>query len=157
MWQHFSVRFPRNFRPVHADWNWFTEWHNDGGPGFPNLCWTIVNRNGIERLAMRIIGGSSQRPRTIWVKGPRLHRNHWYDFLARTTWSPTANDGFVQWWLDGKRLYSNHAATLYSRSDGTVSAVYFMHDYYREHATWQATVLFDGTRLGASRAAVRYP
>jgi hypothetical protein len=157
VWQHFSIRFPRNFRSVSGDWNWITEWHNTDGPELPNLGWTVLNRHGVERIAMRILGGPSSSPRRIWVKGPVLTRNHWYDFLVRTTWSPDANDGFVQWRLDGKQLYSRHTATLYRRPDGRISAVYFMQDYYREHTSWTATVGFDGTRLGATRASVRYP
>ena len=167
VWQHFSTYFPPRFRAAVGDWNWFTEWHNDEGykrfissrqirSEFPNLCWTIRNSKGVGRLAMRIIGGLSRSPRTVWVVGPRLKRKHWYDFLVRTTWSPSSRDGFVQWWLDGKLLYSDHVATLYTRPDGSISSVYFMHDYYRPHARWTAKVLFDGTRLGSSRRSVRY-
>lgn len=168
VWQHFSVFFPLRFRATLGDWNWFTEWHNDEGykrfvssgqirSEFPNLCWTIRNSRGVGRLAMRIIGGTSRAPRTIWVMGPLLKRNHWYDFLVRTTWSPNQREGFVQWWLDGKRMYSKHAATLYTRPDGSVSSVYFMHDYYRLHASWTAKILFDGTHLGGARKSVQYP
>ena len=156
VWQHFSIRFPRNFRSVSGDWNWITEWHNSDGGELPNLCWTVLNRNGVERIAMRILGGNSRSPRRTWVKAPVLQRNHWYDFLVRTTWSADPKVGAVQWWLDGKRLFSQHRATLYTRPDGSISSVYFMQDYYRAHASWTATILLDGTRLGATRAAVRY-
>jgi hypothetical protein len=163
VWQHFSILFPSRFRATLGDWNWFTEWHNDEGfkghvrSEFPNLCWTIRNSRGVGRIAMRIIGGQSRAPRTIWVMGPRLKRNHWYDFLVRTTWSASASQGFVQWWLDGKRMFSKQAATLYTRPNGSVSSVYFMQDYYRPHSRWTAKVFFDGTRLGSTRASVQYP
>jgi Polysaccharide lyase len=163
VWQHFSILFPARFRATLGDWNWFTEWHNDEGfkgqvrSEFPNLCWTIRNSRGVGRIAMRIIGGQSRAPRTIWVMGPRLKRNHWYDFLVRTTWSPSASQGFVQWWLDGKRMFSKQAATLYTRPNGSVSSVYFMQDYYRLHARWTAKIFLDGTRLGSTRESVRYP
>jgi hypothetical protein len=167
VWQHFSILFPHRFRSTPGEWNWVTEWHNDEGYKpfvssgqlrweFSNISWTIRNTRGYERLAMRIIGGSSRSPRKIWVIGPALRRNHWYDFLVRTTWSPRASDGFVQWWLDGKRLFSRQAATLYTRPDGSVSSVYFMQNYYRVHATWTTKIFFDGTRLGGSRKSVQY-
>jgi hypothetical protein len=166
VWQHFSVRFAKGYRATAGEWNWFAEWHNDNnfqkflGPAlrweFPNLCWTARNIHGTTRVAMRIMGGSSKAPRTVWVNGPRLRTGHWYDFRARTVWSPDRNAGFVQWWLDGKRLYSRHAATLYTRPDGSVSTVYFVLDNYRLHASWDATILFDGARLGPTRSSVRY-
>jgi hypothetical protein len=168
VWQHFSIFFPPRFRATLGDWNWFTEWHNDEGYRpfvssgqirweFPNLCWTIRNSQGVGRLAMRIMGGASRSPQTTWAMGPRLKRNHWYDFLVRTSWSPDPREGFVQWWLDGKRMFSRHAPTLYTRPDGSVSSVYFMQDYYRLHARWTAKIFLDGTRLGSTRESVRYP
>jgi hypothetical protein len=49
-------------------------------------------------------------------------------------------------------------AYLLAEQDQCAKAkVYFMQDYYREHASWTATVGFDGTRLGATRGSVRYP
>jgi len=167
VWQHFSILFPRRFKSTYGEWNWFTEWHNDEGYKpfvssgqinweFPNLCWTIRNSGRVERLAMRIIGGSSKAPRRIWVRGPILERDHWYDFLVRTTWSASRSEGYVQWWLDGKSLFSSPVATLYTRPDGSASMVYFMQDYYRLHAKWPATVFLDGTRLGRTRASVQY-
>jgi hypothetical protein len=161
VWQHFSVRFAKGFRATPGEWNWFACWHNDNdGPTLPrefaNLCWTARNIQGTTRIAMRIIGGPASRPRTIWVTGPRLDTGHWYDFRVRTIWSSNASAGFVQWWLDGKRLYSRHAATLYTRPDGSVSTVYFVLCNYRRHADWNATIIFDGTRLGPTRSSVRY-
>jgi hypothetical protein len=162
VWQHFSVQFAPGFRATEGVWNWFIEWHNDKGyqrfnvtNEFANLCWTVRNHNSGSRIAMRIIGGSSTAPRTIWVNGPRLRTGHWYDFRVRTVWSPDPKKGIVEWWLDGRSLYSRHAATLYVRPDGSVSTVYFVLDNYRLHAAWDATILFDGTRLGPTRSSVR--
>jgi Polysaccharide lyase len=166
VWQHFSVRFAEGYRATPGEWNWFAEWHNDNdfrkfiGPAltweFPNLCWAARNIHGTTRIAMRIMGGSSTAPRTVWVNGPRLRTGHWYDFRVRTVWSPGRNAGFVQWWLDGKRLYSRNAGTLYTRPDGSVSTVYFVLVNYRRHASWDATIQFDGARLGPTRSSVRY-
>jgi hypothetical protein len=164
VWQHFSVRFARGFRATEGNWNLFIEWHNDGGWAkfsnisfeYANLCWMIRNRNGAVRLSMRIVGGLSTSPRTIFVDGPRLRTDHWYDLRVRTVWSPDPKKGMVEWWLDGKRLYSHHAATLYTRPDGNVSSVYLIEDHYRRHADTSTTIFFDGTRLGPTRASVRY-
>jgi hypothetical protein len=166
VWQHFSVKFAPGFRSTEGVWNWFGEWHNDRGyerfvgsrlkAEFPNLCWTIRTKNGRARLAMRIIGGDSTAPTMRWVNGPRLRIEHWYDFRVRAVWSPSAKVGRVDWWLDGKRLFSRHLSTLYTRPDGTVSSVHFVLDHYRLHANWESTILFDGVRLGPTISSVRY-
>lgn len=164
VWQHFSVRFRRGFRPTPGEWNFIAQWHDDKGwqrfAGHPfeysNLCWMVRTVNGVPRIGMRIIGGLSTAPRTVRVNGPRLRTEHWYDFLVRTVWSPDTDSGSVEWWLDGKRLYSRHTPTLYTRPDGTLSIVYWVQDNYRLHADWNATILYDGTRLGPTRSSVRY-
>lgn len=163
VWQHFSVEFQRGFRATPGYWNWFAEWHNDHGfqkfsglKEYGNLCWTAWNVNGTTRIAMRTMGGSSAAPRTIWVSGGRLRTGHWYDFRVRTIWSPNPKTGLVEWWLDGKRLFSGHTATLYTRPDGSLSTVYFVLNNYRMHADWNASIFFDGARLGPTRPSVRY-
>ena len=164
VWEHFSVRFASGFQAVPGEWNLFAQWHNDGGwtkfgqttAELSNVDWMVSNQNGISRIRMRIMGGSSSAPTTIRVDGPRLRTDHWYDFRARTVWSPDPSRGRVQWWLDGKRLYSRHVATLYTRPDGSVSSVYFILDHYRRHAETTTTIFLDGARLGRTRASVRY-
>jgi polysaccharide lyase-like protein len=164
VWQHFSVQFAPNFQAVPGNWNLFIEWHNDPGwKNFPaphleyaNLCWAVRNIYGVQRLGMRIMGGRSTAPQTLWIDGPRIRTGHWYDFLARTVWSPSRNEGMVEWWLDGKLLYSSHISTLYARPDGSVSSVYYVADHYRRHGDATTTIRFDGFRLGPTRASVRY-
>jgi hypothetical protein len=166
VWQHFSVQFAQGYQAVPGHWNAFIEWHNDGGwQRFPrsqipfeyaNLLWTVCYRNGPPKIEMRIVGGRSVAPRTVRVFGPRVRTGHWYDFLARTVWSPDPSKGMVEWWLDGRRLYSHHVSNLYTRPDGTVSTVYFIEDHYRRHADSTTTIFFDGTRLGPTRSSVRY-
>lgn len=166
VWQHFSVRFATGFRATPGEWNWFAVWHNDNGFQkfvgntlkweFANLCWTARKVHGITRVAMRIMGGPSTTPRIVWVNGPRLRTRHWYDFRVRTTWSPNPRTGFVQWWLDGRRIYSGRTPTLYTRPDGTLSTVYFVLNNYRMHANWDATIFFDGVRLGPTQLSVHY-
>lgn len=167
IWQHFSVLFMPNFKPTAGEWNWFAEWHND--PGYqpfvghgitwelPNLCWSVVDRNGPSRVSMRIMGGQSAAPQTKWVYGPELRTGHWYDFVVRSVWSEDPKAGRVTWWLDGRKLYDGAFPTLYTRPDGSVSRVYFIEDYYRLHADWTSSVAFDGTVIGPTRGSVRYP
>jgi Polysaccharide lyase len=168
VWQHFSVRFGQGFRATPGEWNLFVEWHDDKGwQKFPsqipfeyaNLVWMIRTPprvKGPPRIGMRIMGGLATAPRTVHVNGPRLRTGHWYDFVSRTVWSPDPSKGYVEWWLDGKRLYSRHVATLYTRPDGSLSTVYLIEDNYRLHAPWNSTIYFDGTRVGPTRASVRY-
>jgi Polysaccharide lyase len=165
VWQHFSVQFAPRFQAVPGNWNLFIEWHNDPGwKKFPppyleyaNLCFAVRNIYGVNRIGMRIMGGQSTAPSTIWINGPRLEERHWYDFLIRTHWSPDPKSGMVQWWLDHKLLYSSHVPTLYARSDRSVSSVYFVADHYRRHASSTTTIRFDGFRLGPTRSSVQYP
>jgi hypothetical protein len=166
IWQHFSVLFMPNFKPTEGEWNWFAEWHNDQGflPfvghgiswELPNLCWSVVNRDGPPRVSMRIMGGQSASPQTRWVSGPKLKTGHWYDFVVRADWSPDPKSGHVTWWLDGSKLYDGSFPTLYTRPDGSVSRVYFVQDYYRLHADWTSSVAFDGTVIGPTQGSVRY-
>jgi hypothetical protein len=162
VWQHFSVQFPRGFRATPGYWNWFAVWHNVVDKRFPglkeygNLCWTAWNIRGATKIAMRIMGGPSTTPRTIWVDGGRLRRGHWYDFRVQTVWSADPKTGLVEWWLDRKRLYSRHLPTLYTRPDGSLSKVYFALVNYRMHADWDASIWFDGARLGPTRTSVDY-
>jgi len=161
------VRFGRGFRATPGEWNFIADWHNDNGyrkfaqvPNeYSNLCWlvrTYPRVTGPPRIGMRIMGGLSTAPRTVHVNGPVLRTRHWYDFLVRTVWSPDPSRGYVEWWLDGKRLYSHHVATLYTRPDGSLSVVNFYEVNYRLHASWDSTIYYDGTRLGPTRASVRY-
>jgi hypothetical protein len=167
VWQHFSVRFARGFRATPGEWNFIADWHDDKGwQKFPeihfeysNLCWLVrayPRVTGRPRIGMRIMGGLAKAPRTVRVNGPVLRTGRWYDFLVRAVWSPDPQKGYVEWWLDGKRLYSHHVATLYTRPDGTVSFVNFYEVHYRPHASWNSTIYYDGTRLGPTRASVRY-
>jgi len=167
VWQHFSVRFRHGFRATPGEWNLFVEWHDDEGWQkyaeisfeYANLVWMIRTPPRIKRgarVGMRIMGGPATSPSTVHVNGPFLRTGHWYDFLAHTIWSPDPNQGLVEWWLDGKLLYSRHLPTLYTRPDGTVSKVYFGEYNYRLHASWNSTIYFDGTRLGPTRSSVRY-
>jgi hypothetical protein len=167
VWQHFSVRFAHGFRATPGEWNVFAEWHDDKGwQKFPeisfeyaNLIWMIRTPPRIKRgarIGMRVMGGSPTAPRTVHANGPFLRTEHWYDFLAHTVWSPNPSKGLIEWWLDGKLLYSRHLPTLYTRPDGSVNTVYFGEYNYRLHASWDSTIYFDGTRLGPTRSSVHY-
>jgi hypothetical protein len=166
IWQHFSVLFMADFKPTPGEWNWFAEWHNDQGFQpfvghgidweLPNLCWSVVDRNGPPRVSMRIMGGQSAAPQTRWVSGPVLKTGHWYDFVVNAVWSPDPKAGRVTWWLDGRKLFDGAYPTLYTRPDGSVSRVYFMEDYYRLHADWTSSVAFDGTVIGPTQGSVQY-
>jgi hypothetical protein len=165
VWQHFSVRFGHGYRATPGEWNFGVQWHDDKGWQkfkeisfeYANLCWMIrTTRRGVPRVGMRVMGGLSTAPQIVRVNGPKLKTEHWYNFLVKTVWSPDARKGYVEWWLDGALLYARHVPTLYTRPDGSLSIVYFSELNYRRHASWETTIYFDGTRLGPTRASVRY-
>ncbi len=165
LWQRFFVYFPPDFRATPGDWNWFAEWHNDGGYRpfverreitweYANLSWTVRNLR-VPRIALRVLGGPSASPKRIWSNAQtRLKLGHWYDILVHVVWSPDPAVGRVDWWLDGKRLLSITTPTLYTRPDGSVSSAAAELGYYRLHADYPARVFYDEALLGTIAASV---
>jgi polysaccharide lyase-like protein len=157
---------------------WFVEHHNDdsGLPfyragqislEYPNLVWGVVTgrrlANGSvgSQIGMRVWGGDNNTPaqpnrsRPVWVyAGQALRVNHWYDFKVHVRWSPDANVGFVEWWLDGKLIYSQKTPTLWRHPDGSVGRVNFELVNYRPHLGTDSTIYFDDIRLGLTAASV---
>ncbi len=181
IWLRTSVMFPsaktiaavgakgeQFFQPTTGEWNWFLEFHNDSNrvPGCaheranisldvktegPVLSGVVGKRN--VRLAVRIMGGDDCNPNTVWVNGPRLMLDHWYDILLHVKWDPS--NGIFEWYIDNnsKAYYSNlNIPTLYTRPPGYVSPSYtsLTATNYRLNAPWNSTIYLGPLVVGST-------
>ena len=176
-----GVRSTASFVPnrnCHGGCPWFAEYHNDDSYlpfyragqitwEYPNLVWGVDTSRRVVKgprqpqIFMRVWGGDDNTPaepsqsRAVYVyTGRPLRYNHWYAFRAHIRWSPDPTVGLVEWWLDGKRLYSQRAATLWRHPDGSVSMTNFELVNYRVHDDTVSTIFFDDIRLGTTAASV---
>jgi hypothetical protein len=186
IWLRTSVLFPspatisvsgdegeRPFQPTTGEWNWFLELHNDSNP-LP-LCAKEVANIGVTvktddlvqssvvgvrnvRLAVRIMGGDTCAPNVLWINGPPLVWDHWYEILLHIKWDP--GHGVFEWYLDNfrKPYYSNRdIPTLYTRPPGYVRPSYtsLTIPNYRLHAPWNSTFYLGPLVVSSTRGAAR--
>jgi hypothetical protein len=185
IWLRTSVMFPSTtaisnsgvtgeqpFQPTTGEWNWFLEFHNDSSPlpgcakEFANVALTVRTSDSPEigaigtnnvRMALRIMGGNDCAPNIVWVDGPPLQWDHWYEILLHIKWSPSS--GIVEWYLDNSSspYYSNlKIPTLYARPSGYVSPSYttLTLPSYRLHASWSSTIYIGPLVVGSSERSV---
>ena len=171
-WIHFLVMFPAGeYRPTRGDWNWFFEEHNDSGfvPWYtagqipdeiPELALGVANdRGAVKQLLMQVRGGQDTHmlgPRRIYSH-VKLQYDHWYSLVVHEKWSSDAAQGFIAWWVDGRRIFAQHLANLWQRPDGSYDHVNFEFNNYRVHASWDSTVYYGPTAIGPSRGSVAFP
>lgn len=177
-WEHFQILFSsggESYKPAPGNWNWLVQHHND--PRYksfitagsierelPELAWGVDTKhslpNGVQadHLFVVIRGGDDLHPPTetrVPADTPLVY-DQWNDMLVHVIWSHDPQKGMVEWWLNGKSLYSQHIADLWLRPDGTTDHVNFEYSNYRVHAAWISTVYFSRVKLGASREAVAF-
>jgi hypothetical protein len=160
------------FAPTTGEWNWFLEFHNDSSPmpacakEFANISLDVKTDDPIvsggvgaqnARMAMRIMGGNDCDPNIVWVDGPPLQWDHWYEMLLHITWDPRR--GIVEWYLDdfSAPYYSNpKIPTLFTRPKGYVSPSYttLTVPNYRLHAPWNSTIFVGPLVVGSTRKSV---
>jgi len=185
IWLRTSVLFPSEatissgglngespFAPTTGEWNWFLEFHNDGNP-LPACAKEFANvsldaktdgavQNGVvgtdnARLALRIMGGNDCAPNIVWVDGPPLQWDHWYEILLHIKWDPRR--GIVEWYVDDfSSPYYSHLKipTLFTRPKGYVSPSYtsLTVPNYRLHASWNSTIYLGPLAVGSTKNAV---
>jgi len=157
------------FAPTTGEWNWFLEFHNDSNPmpgcakEFANISLDVKTDDPVQsgvvgtknvRLAMRIMGGNDCSPKIVWVDGPQLQWNHWYEMLLHIKWD--AKDGIVEWYVDNFKTayYSDlKIPTLFTRPEGYVSPSYttLTVPNYRLHAPWNSTIYVGPLAVGSTR------
>ena len=187
-WYRTKMYFPADFHPSpKTAWNWLVQWHNwPDGACCSNLAIAVDAERGAEKLSLRVMGGGDQAHpvenndiiteknptgRLEWFVGdPVLKRNHWYDSVVHVKWSVDHSKGFVEWWLDGRRIVSKAMPTLYWYADNNRNfagatpgpgQAYYMEGYYRPAQlpdgstdTSSASVFFDGAQIGKTADSV---
>jgi len=160
------------FAPTTGEWNWFLEFHNDSSTmpscakEFANIAFDVKTddppQSGVVgtsnvHIALRIMGGNDCSPNIVWVNGPPLQWDHWYEVLLRIKWDPSR--GIVEWYLDNfsAPYYSNRKIpTLFTRPPGYVSPSYttLTVPNYRLQAPWNSTIYFGPLAVGSTRRSV---
>ena len=189
-WFHGFLYFPARFKPYpQSDWNWVIEWHQfPNAPCCANVAIAVNAQPGRPaQLALSVEGGGTARypadsfsanprvNRTVndrMIVGGRLRRRHWYNIVLHIVWDYRARHGLVQWWLDGRRVFSRHRSTLYYYRDAKpaipgnqpgAGRTYLELGYYR--GTWlpngrldrvRASVYQAGDEIGNSWASVAH-
>jgi hypothetical protein len=185
IWLRTSVMFPSAatisssglsgeapFAPTTGEWNWFLVFHNDSSPmpgcakEYGNISLDVKTDDLVvsgvigtknPRIALRIMGGDDCSPNTVWVDGPPLQWDHWYEMLLRIKWDPKG--GIVEWYLDNfsAPYYSNlKIPTLFTRPKGYVSPSYTTLTLcsYRLHASWNSTIYVGPLIVGSTKSSV---
>jgi hypothetical protein len=160
------------FTPTTGEWNWFLEFHNDSNPlpsctkEYANVSFDVKTDDPVQsgvvgtknvRVALRIMGGNDCAPGIVWVDGPPLQWDHWYEMLLYIKWDPKG--GIVEWYLDNFSVpyYSNRKIpTLFTRPKGYVSPSYtsLTVPNYRLQAPWSSTIYVGPLVVGSTRSAV---
>ncbi len=160
------------FQPTTGEWNWFLEFHNDGSPlpscahEFANVSFDVKTADLVKsdvvgttnvRMAVRIMGGDDCAPNIVWVDGPPLQWDHWYEMLLHIKWDPSG--GIFEWYLDNfsTPYYSNlNIPTLYTRPAGYVSPSYtsLTLTNYRLHAPWNSTIYLGPLAVASTQSSV---
>jgi hypothetical protein len=160
------------YQPTTGEWNWVLEFHNDSSPlpgcarEFANVGLTVKTDDPIAsgvpgatnvRMAVRIMGGNDCAPNIVWVDGPALQWDHWYEILLHIKWNTKA--GIFEWFLDdfSKPYYSSRKIpTLYMRPKGYLSPSFttLTLTNYRLHAPWNSTIYLGPLEVGSTKRAV---
>jgi hypothetical protein len=167
-WYAARVMFPTSYDATTGQWNWFIEWHIDGATSrYPNTYSPSLgvytdfpvgaNRGRNPRLAFRLNGGPVSNPQThvFTMASNSLVRGRWYDLVVHFVWSPSADVGRAELWIDGRERVSMSFPTLYTLPDGSPSFGYFGLYNYRLKAAWDSSIHFDHVRIGPTRSSVR--
>jgi hypothetical protein len=186
IWLRTSVMFPsastiatagaegeQPYQPTTGEWNWILVFHNDSNP-LPgcaqekgNVAMDVKTDDPVQsgavgtanvRLAVRIMGGDDCAPNIVWVNGPLLVWDHWYQILLHIKWEPSG--GIFEWYLDNFNTpyYSNlNIPTLFTRPAGYVSPSYtsLTAANYRWHAPWSSTLYLGPLVVGSTLSSVR--
>jgi Polysaccharide lyase len=177
-WEHFQLLFLSagdSYKPAPGSWNWLVQHHND--PKYktfinsgaiqrelPELAWGVDTKHNLSDgrlvtdLFMVIRGGDDlhQPPETRVHTDEPLVYDRWNDMLVHVAWSHDRQRGLVEWWLNGRSIYSKSISNLWRRPDGSTDHVNFEYSNYRVHADWPSTIYFSRVKLGATRESVDF-
>jgi uncharacterized protein (TIGR03382 family) len=123
-----SSMFPSTF-PRSIKWQLFTQFHHSGMNGSPPVEFYTLN----DQLRMRV-GGINGK--IVWTAP--LSRARWYNFVLHAKWSPNSSVGFIEFWVDGKKVVpKRYMATQYSGQYNIMKI-----GYYRDASISQTAQIF---------------
>lgn len=123
--------FPSNF-PRSAKWQLFTQFHHSGTNGSPPMEFFVLN----DQLRMRV-GGLNGK--IVWTAP--LSRGRWYNFVLHAKWSSNSSVGFIELWVDGKKVVpKRYMATMYSGQYNIMKV-----GYYRDASISQTAQVYHDT------------
>jgi Polysaccharide lyase len=135
-------------------WNNLTSWHHTGNVCPAPMHVAVTNNGGAWNFRLDAWGGPlnestcSNPYRKTWNLGS-VSTGRWYDFVVHVKWSADPNVGFVEVFVNGRRvLAKTNAATLYSGQ-----GVYLKQGYDTGGSSGSTTVYNDGTVVAGSYAA----
>jgi hypothetical protein len=168
-WYRIRLRFPSGkYFPTTGQWNWLTEWHDDGHTTSYNsnahsiamgvytdypVVSGAVGTN--PQLVLRLMGGNTMSPTTKTLSAGSLAYDHWYEFLIHFVWSSNPSAGLVEWFSDSQLVASTSFPTLYQNPDGTFDHPGFGLYNYRLHDPMHTSEIdFDLAAVGPTRTSV---
>jgi hypothetical protein len=141
-WAH-SVLFPDDF-VVARDGGVVMDFHHSGSRGNANFHFNVTGRGN---LRLHGFGGDANRPQEYREELERVKRNVWYDLVYHVRWS-SGNDGFMQAWMNGRKVLSHRGPTLYKG----MSCYLKLANYHG--AQEPSSIIHDRVVRGTSAAAV---
>lgn len=148
-WWAWSTYFPNDYHPTPATaWNGFLDFHNTGDTGLANIGFQVNAHYAAPRLEMTVYGDTPSRPPSTFTLG-RVRRVQWYDFILHVVWSSNPRVGFVELYLDGRRIAGpQRRPTLYAGQ-----SAYLKLANYREAGQEPSAILVAGVRRTKSYAS----
>lgn len=182
VWYRLKVRFPgaKLFRPnpgaisifqAHVDARTEALAEGMGSEAYSNKLQVNADGAGLglpgsnARLMLRVYGGPlrpkdpyGHRSVTSFEMRPNsLRLDHWYDIVIHYVLGETRRNGYVQWWVDRRKIADAHVPTQYLRPDGSLSFgenIECMN--YRQLVGWDSSIDFDELRVGRTRSSVGF-
>lgn len=155
-WYGWRTMLPKKFDTApQPSWLVLTQWHQSGADASPNISLSYTHWNTEpKKLTLSVKGGTvtpgdgqATSTKDYDIGTPRVR--HWYRFALRVHWSPSPKHGSVVLWVDGRKVFHAHVATLY-----TGEKAYLKQGIYGSAASSPITVFHSGMRVGTSRKAV---
>jgi hypothetical protein len=154
-----STYFPQDFNPIRDSWNIFAQWHSTGswpcGPG-PNVDFNARLLKGWRRprYEIRVNGGEigtncQASASKVFRLGPIAQRK-WNDFVLHVKWSAAHQIGYIEAWINGRRVVPpTHTSTLYRHRGAQLQF-----GLYRGPGEHTSKLFQDAMRRGPTYASV---
>jgi hypothetical protein len=144
-WWAMSVLFPQDYVVPPSGGGVVMDFHHTGSGDQANFHLDAMpNPMG---MRLRGFGGAPDTGRYEITLGP-LVKNRWYDFVYHVRWS-SASDGFMEAWMNGKKVLVHKGPTLYSGQQ-----CYLKLANYHTAFGQPSAVIHDRIIRGTSAAAV---